>query len=155
MLPNLPLAGAAAGVLLFGIALLIPAVRALPTRALVGIHLVRAGGAGLVVLARKGLLPAEIAERFGIGEIAVAILGAGVLWLLTMPLDRKPRSVVAWSAFGLINIGWFALAWMREAPLAAEAWRMATFPVVLYPALVLPLAVGSHLELLRRGLSRS
>lgn len=154
MLPYIPLLGAAAGVLLFGIALAVPAARSLSTSALVAIHLVRAAGAGLVVLARKALLPGEIAGKFGIGEIAVAILGAAVLWLLTMPLERKPRSVVAWSAFGLINIGWFALAWMREAPLGAEAWRMGSFPVVLYPAVVIPLAVASHLELIRRGSTR-
>jgi hypothetical protein len=154
MLPYLPLLGAGAGVALFGVALAIPAVRSLPTGALVGVHLLRAAGAGLVVLARKGLLPREIAEKFGIGEIAVAILGAGVLWLLTMPLDRKPRSVVAWSLFGMINIAWFTLAWMREAPLTAEAWRMGALPVVLYPAVVVPLAVASHLELLRRGMEK-
>lgn len=155
MIPYLPLFGAGAGALLFGIALTIPALRSVPTSGLVAVHLLRAAGAGLVVLGRKGLLPAEIAEKFGIGEIAVAILGAGVLWLLTMPLDRKPRSVVAWSVFGLINIGWFALGWMREAALAAEASGMGAFPVVLYPAVVVPLAVASHLELLRRGLTRS
>ncbi len=154
MLPYLPLTGAAAGALLFGLGLVPPfrrAMRALPSSALVGLHLLRAGGAALIVLARKSLLPAEIAARFGAGEVAVALLGAGVLWLLTMPLDRKPRSIVAWTVFGLINIAWFVLAWIREAPASADAWRLGAFPLVLYPALVLPLAVASSLELLRRA----
>jgi hypothetical protein len=159
MLPYLPLAGAAAGVLLFGLAVALApfrrAARSLPPGALVGFHLVRAGGAAFVVLGRKSLLPPQIAERFGIGEVAVAILGAGVLWLLTMPLDRTPRSVVAWSAFGLINIAWFSFEWVGVALTSPDAHRLAAFPWVLYPAVVIPFAVSSHLELLRRSLRRS
>lgn len=159
MLPYLPLAGAAAGVLLFGLASAIAplrrAVGALPTSALVGLHLVRGGGAAFVVLARKALLPPQIAQRFGAGEVAVALFGAAVLWLLTMPLDRKPRSVIAWSVFGLINIAWFSFEWIEVAGVAPDARRLASLPWALYPAVVFPLVVASHLELLRRSFRRN
>lgn len=159
MLPFLPLLGALAGVLLFGLARVLPPSRrlaeSLSTRALVVVHLVRGAGAAFIVLARKSLLPPEVAERFGIGEVAVAVLAAGVLWLLTMPLGRKPRTIVAWSAFGLINVAWFSHAWIGEAAVSTAAARIAALPLVLYPAAIIPLAVASHLELLRRALGRS
>lgn len=152
----LPLLGAGAGVLLFALIRAIPPLRrradAMTPSALVAVHLSRAGGAAFIVLARKSLLPTEIAERFGIGEVAVAILGAAVLWLLSMPLGRKPRSVVAWSVFGLLNLIWFSVAWIEEGRISGDAWRLAAFPWVLYPSLVLPLSVASHLELLRRAI---
>jgi hypothetical protein len=41
---------------------------------------------------------------------------------------------------------------MREAPASADAWRLAAFPLGAYFWIVVPVAVATHLELLRRAI---
>lgn len=153
LLPPRP-AGAAVAALALGLFLLsrvVPAVgkavAAVPTSGFVAAHVARFAAVSFLIL-NDGAFEAEFSTRFAVGEIAAAITAAGVLWLLSMPLERSPRSLVLWSLFGIVNAGWGLFLWS-----AADALLPRSGLTVGYFGFLVPLALATHLELLRRSLS--
>lgn len=128
-------------------------VDAIDSRVLVGFHFLRAAGVAFLILGRKGLIFGG-AIQFGFGELAVALTAIGVIWLLSVPLGRSPRSLVAWSLFGIVNLGF--LLWHLEPGFGVRPGTDApsTLPLTIYLWTIVPLAAATQLELLRRGLSR-
>ena len=141
-------------VVLFSFARLSPALRrkvdAIDSRILIGFHFLRAAGLAFVILGRKGLI-SPFASRFGFGEIAIAVTAIGVMWLLSVPLDRRPRSLVAWSLFGIVNIGYLLLHLEPRFGALPTTSGTSILPLSIYLWAIVPLAAASQLEILRRG----
>jgi hypothetical protein len=139
---------------LFALLRLAPPLRrrvdAIDSRILIGFHFLRAAGLAFVILGRKGLI-SSFASRFGFGEIAIAVTAIGVMWLLSVPLDRKPRSLVAWSLFGIINIGYLLLHLEPRFGALPTTPATSILPLTIYLWAIVPLAAASQLEILRRS----
>ncbi|MFN2443166.1 MAG: hypothetical protein ABR517_10835 [Thermoanaerobaculia bacterium] len=142
---------------IFALVRLIPVLRrradAVDARILIGFHFLRAAGLAFVILGRKGLI-SPFASRFGFGEIAIAVTAIGVMWLLSVPLDRQPRSLVAWSLFGIVNIGYLLLHLEPRFGAVPETPDSSILPLTIYLWVIVPLAAASQLEILRRSFAR-
>ena len=131
-------------------------VRAVPPRALVGLHLVRFVGAWFIVLYRRGELPFAFAVPGGWGDIAAAAGAAGLL-IGTFPARTRGRRAAlhAWNALGLLDILFVVTTAARL--FFAEAGQLAPLtrlPLSLLPTFFVPLIVLSHLRIfgwLREG----
>jgi hypothetical protein len=114
-------------------------------RLLVGFHVSRFVGIAFLIYARRGLMPEKIAEPAGWGDIAVAITALLVIGVLSMPLPRKPRSLIAWNLFGMIDIlmviiSGFSYALHDPSALAP----MRSLPMSLLPTFLVPLIIATH-----------
>jgi hypothetical protein len=82
-------------------------IRAVPANWMVAIHTIRVGGYLFLALADMKLLPAEFAVPAGYGDMAVALLAFGIVYLLVRGKTYTRPLMIAWNLFGLLD---FAVA---------------------------------------------
>jgi hypothetical protein len=127
-------------------------VSTIPMRGLVAFHIVRlCAGAAFLSYYRAGELPAAFAIPSGWGDIAVAVLAAGLV--LTVSPDTLPgrRFYAAWNAFGIADIAFviFNAARMGMADPAGLS-ALLRLPLSLLPTFIVPLIIVSHVVLALR-----
>ena len=148
--PVIVLALVAAGLLAWGLSPKIrELVRAVPPRALVGLHLVRFVGAWFIVLYRRGELPFAFAVPGGWGDIAAAAGAAGLLLGAFPARTRGRRAAIGfWNALGLLDILFVvstaARLFFADADQLAPLTRL---PLSLLPTFFVPLIILSHLRI--------
>jgi hypothetical protein len=156
-LPQVLIAVLVAGLLLVG---LVPAgarrwLRSIPLARLVAIHLTRFVGVYFLVLYGAGRLPYEFAVPGGIGDVVAA---CGALYLLARAAagDAPRALLVAWNAFGLLDI-LFVVATAGRMALARPGSMTELFglPLALLPTFVVPLIIFSHVVIFWRVLGRA
>ena len=99
--------GLLAGILLLLSPFFRQIIRAAPATWLVGIHAIRFAGFNFLALMDMNLLPAGFALPAGYGDMLVALLALGVVYLLA---KRKPYAralAIGWNGLGLLD---FAVA---------------------------------------------
>ena len=125
------------------------AVDALDLRVLILFHTVRAPiGAAFLVLMTRGMLAPTFAMRGGIGDLV-----AGLLALVAAGFVARRRLVLAWNAYGLLDIAVTVataqkLALIDHDPLMLGAFEI--WPFGLLPFFVVPLVVLTHLAIFVR-----
>lgn len=125
------------------------AVDALPTRALILLHVVRAPiGAAFVVMFSRGLLHSSFGLRGGVGDLVagLAALAVSFAW------ERK-RLVLAWNVYAFLDIVATVataqkLALVDHDPITLSSFGFAPFGML--PFFVVPLVVLSHLAIFAR-----
>jgi hypothetical protein len=124
-------------------------VRAVPLSALVGLHLIRFVGAWFIVLYRRGELPFAFAVPGGWGDILTASAATAIL-LGAIPAETRARrrAVLAWNAFGLLDILFVvttaARLYLADPDQLAPLTRL---PLSLLPTYLVPLIILSHLRI--------
>jgi small-conductance mechanosensitive channel len=78
-------------------------VRATPPALFVGVHLIRLVGFAFLALMDMGLLPAQFALGAGYGDIAVAVLALGVIYLLLRQHPSARPLAIGWNVLGLLD----------------------------------------------------
>lgn len=120
-------------------------------RVLVALHVTRFVGIAFLIYARRGLLPEELARSAAFGDIAVAITALLVLGMLSVPMPRQPRSLIAWNLFGLVDIVMVLWRGMQAASADPESMRQMTLlPLSLLPTFLVPLIIATHVILFVR-----
>jgi hypothetical protein len=109
-------AGPLALLLLFGLplgltatlALFVPAVRAsllaVPMRLLIGVNVLRTGGALFLFLAAAGRLAGPFPYSAGWGDIITGVLAVPVAMLAARGVGAHARAIWAWNAFGTLDL---------------------------------------------------
>jgi hypothetical protein len=131
----------------------IPAIRqslpVLDLRWLLSVHLTRFVGIYFLILANRGDLPHGFAQAAGIGDIAIAIGAAALLFTLrrdgVLQRPYQKRLLAGWNTFGLLDIVFVVFSalrfglkdWLSMAPLRE-------LPLSLLPTFVVPLIIVSH-----------
>ncbi len=82
-------------------------IRAVPTTWMSAIHAIRIGGYLFLALADMKLLPAEFAVPAGYGDMVVALLALGIVYLLVRGKTYTRPLMIAWNLLGLLD---FAVA---------------------------------------------
>lgn len=126
-------------------------VAALDLRALVLVHGVRLVGIYFLVQYQEGVLPRAFAIPAGISEVVIGVMALPVA---LAPLDEPARLRAAriWGVVGFINLLFvvFTIARLNvTAPLHLRA--LATLPLSLYPAFLLPVLLTSGVLVLHRA----
>jgi hypothetical protein len=117
-------------------------------RILASIHLVRFVGAYFLILHAQGRLPYAFAVPGGWGDIVIAGLAAGLLWI-------SPRSATgryAWLAWNMVGLAEILFVVATAARLGlADPLSMAPLthlPLGLLPTFVVPIIITTHVILL-------
>ncbi|HUO52106.1 MAG TPA: hypothetical protein VMT93_06290 [Gemmatimonadaceae bacterium] len=119
-------------------------------RQLIFFHVTRFVGIAFLVLYGRGELPAAFALPAGWGDIAVATAALGLV-LLVPDLIAHRALLVAWNVLGFADILYAVGSGSRAA--LADPMSMAPllhFPLALVPFFLVPLVIGSHLQLFFR-----
>ncbi len=164
--PALPIAFLVVGVLAGMVPLLIsPAfrqsVRTIPPTWFVGIHAIRVGGFTFLALLDMKLLPAAFALPAGYGDMTVALLALGVVYLMAVRNPAARVLAMGWNVLGLLN---FAIAVatgvLSFVPFSAQLAASGSSPlylnyVLIRPAFGVPLYALLHLySLFQMGSTR-
>jgi hypothetical protein len=116
-------------------------------RPVVAFHLIRFVGVCFLWFSRRGRLPAAFAVPAAVGDVAVALLAAGLL-LAGAAVSRHPRLLWSWNVLGLADILMVVVSAARigiQNPASmAEVLRL---PLSLLPTFLVPLIIASHLLL--------
>ncbi|HWA11393.1 MAG TPA: hypothetical protein VG838_18280 [Opitutaceae bacterium] len=126
----------------------------LGVRPVLAFHVTRFVGIYFLWLHAQGRLPAEFAERAGIGDIAAA---AGALVLLFWPEGPGfRRALLVWNIAGaadlLLAVG--TAGWLNVTRPGSMA-ELAALPLTLVPLWIVPILLGTHVHLLRAGRASS
>jgi hypothetical protein len=127
-------------------------VDAIPTRTLVGVHIVRYIGFVFLALTAAGRLSPAFGSRAGWGDIVVATL-ALVLVLIGAAAGSAPRwALLTWNTLGMLDllaaVGTAALVIARgDAPGMEPLLRL---PLIGVPLVAVPLLLATHVALFRR-----
>lgn len=134
----------------------------LSQRWLVGLQLWRVIGAVFLVEMAGGKLPAIFALPAGVGDVAVALLAAAVLWRWRAAAQLPDRAVVAVIALGVADFasafffGFISSAGAQQLFFPEVANRTLWFPTGIIPLFLVPYAIAFHtlswLQLRRRRL---
>jgi hypothetical protein len=120
-------------------------VDGLPLRALIAIHLTRFVGFYFLYLYGDARLPYDFAVVGGIGDVAIAV-GAAVL--IFMPGNGRGwrRAVLVWNALGLIDI-LYVVSTAARSGLAdpGSMIELTRLPLSLLPTFIVPLIIASHI----------
>lgn len=164
LLAHLP-APATPGILIALTALLlvacfgITAVRAwldgLDVRALVLPHVTRFVGFYFLILCRRGELPYEFAVPGGWGDIVVASLAVGVVFL---PLREELRHHVCfiWNTIGLVDLLFVVVTAARIG--FSHPWQLGALqvlPLSVLPTFLVPLLIATHVLIYVRLMRKS
>lgn len=151
------LLGLAAGIVLLMISRVFrEAVRAIPTNWLIGLHILRFGfgSLGFLVLLDMKLLPPQFALPAGYGDVTVALLASGLIYLIARRKTYPRHLVIGWNILGLLD---FVIALIvggiSLGPFAAQIVASGNSPVYLnyvfiIPTYVVPLYTLLHIYLL-------
>ncbi len=71
---------------------------------LIGLNLIRVGGALFVLLAFAGRLSGPFPYSAGLGDFLTGALAVPVAWLATQPPSNQNRLIAAWNAFGALDL---------------------------------------------------
>ncbi len=123
-------------------------------RDLILLHSFRVVGLVFIVLYFYGHLPAFFAWPAGVGDLVTALLAFGIGTRLYQGHPVSHHTIWWWNTFGLgdfvvaVSAGVLARSgvWPGEATSAA----LATFPLVLIPAFVVPLYIITHIMIYQR-----
>ena len=134
----------------------VPALRAwrrtVALRSLVLLHVTRFVGFYFLALSSRGVLPRAFATPAAIGDIAIAA-GAVVLLASWSIPDTAPRRriLLLWNALGLADILFVVgtAAWLTYTAPASMA-AFGRLPLVLLPAVLVPLVIASHVVIFAR-----
>ncbi len=122
---------------------------AVPLRGFLALNVLRVVGATFLVFAGQGRLPMVFAERAGWGDIATAVLAAGLLFWPSGSGFR--RAVFAWNLFGafdlFVAVGTAAALTLRNDSSMAE---MVKLPLALIPLWGVPMYLAIHATVFRR-----
>jgi hypothetical protein len=124
---------------------------ALDLRTLVLVHVVRLVGIYFLFLYQDGELPRAFAIPAGVSEIVIGVMALPVA-LAPLEESARLRAVRIWGVVGFINLLFvvFTLARLNlTAPLHLRA--LATLPLNLYPAFLLPFLLTSAVLVLHRA----
>lgn len=125
-------------------------IDSLDLRTLVLLHVIRFVGIYFLVLGERGVLPQRIALPAGVGDIAVALLSL-VVALYPFSESTRRRAAYYWNIFGLVDILLVLSTGVRIALSGSrELAAFAELPLSLFPTLLVPLIVASHLAIFRR-----
>jgi hypothetical protein len=71
--------------------------------------------------------------------------------MLSVPMPRQPRSLIAWNLFGLVDIVMVLWRGMQAASADPESMRQMTLlPLSLLPTFLVPLIIATHVILFVR-----
>jgi hypothetical protein len=122
----------------------------LSQRWLIGLQLWRVIGALFLVEMARGQLPAIFALPAGIGDIAVALLAAVVLWRGRGKSELPAGAVIAVLALGIADFvsafffGFFSSAGPQQLFFPEVPNRALLFPTGLIPLFLVPYAIAFH-----------
>lgn len=122
----------------------------LSQRWLVGLQLWRVIGAVFLLEMAGGRLPAIFALPAGVGDIAVALLAAAVLWRWRSAPRLPDRAVRAVLALGIADFasafffGFFSSAGPQQLFFPEVANRTLWFPTGIIPLFLVPYAIAFH-----------
>lgn len=122
----------------------------LSQRWLIGLQLWRVIGALFLVEMARGQLPAVFALPAGIGDIAVALLAAVVLWRGRGKSELSAGAVIAVLALGIADFvsafffGFFSSAGPQQLFFPEVPNRALLFPTGLVPLFLVPYAIAFH-----------
>ena len=122
----------------------------LSQRWLIGLQLWRVIGALFLVEMSRGQLPGVFALPAGIGDIAVALLAAGVLWRGRGQSVLPAGAVIAVLALGIADFisafffGFFSSAGPQQLFFPEVPNRTLLFPTGLIPLFLVPYAIAFH-----------
>ncbi len=128
-----------------------PALRtwtdALDLRWIVALHFSRFVGIYFLVLYQRGELPYAFAVPGGIGDIVVAALALGVVFVPFAPATRL-RAMSIWNIVGLVDILLVVLTAGRLGATDPASMRALTYlPLSLLPTFLVPLIIATHFVL--------
>jgi hypothetical protein len=110
---------------------------------LIGLHVTRFVGVYFLILASRGELPSGFARPAGIGDIAVAALA--LLLIAAATLRGLRTLVLAWNAFGLLDILFVISSALRFGLRDVESMlALRVLPLSLLPTFFVPLIIVSH-----------
>lgn len=122
----------------------------LSQRWLVGLQLWRVIGAVFLVEMAGGKLPAIFALPAGLGDVAVALLAAAVLWRWRAAPRLPDRAVLAVLALGIADFasafffGFFSSAGPQQLFFPELPNRTLWFPTGIIPLFLVPYAIAFH-----------
>jgi len=122
----------------------------LSQRWLVGLQLWRVIGAVFLLEMAGGQLPAIFALPAGIGDVAVALLAAALLWRWRTAPQLPDRAVLAVLALGIADFasafffGFFSSAGPQQLFFPEVANRTLWFPTGIIPLFLVPYAIAFH-----------
>jgi hypothetical protein len=130
-------------------------IDALDVRALVLPHVTRFVGFYFLILYHRGELPYAFAVPGGWGDIIVASLAVGVVFL---PLREELRQHVCfiWNTIGLIDILFVVFTATRIG--FSHPWQLGALrvlPLSVLPTFLVPLIIVTHVLIYRRLLRKS
>ncbi len=123
-------------------------------------HVWRFVGAGFVVGAIAGVLPAEFGYPEGLGDVIAAVFCLPLAFAMRRQdlSSRLRRAFIAWNIFGLLDLLSAITLGVLYSPssfgvlrTAASTQIMVTFPVSLIPTFFVPLFILLHLLALKRS----
>jgi hypothetical protein len=119
-------------------------IDALDVRALVLPHVTRFVGIYFLLLYQRGVLPYEFAVPGGWGDIIVASLAVGVVFL---PLGEKLRhhACFIWNTIGLVDILFVVVTAARIG--LTRPWQLGALrvlPLSVLPTFLVPLIITTH-----------
>jgi hypothetical protein len=114
-------------------------IRAVPATWLVGIHAIRLAGFNFLALMDMKLLPAEFALPAGYGDMTVALLALGLVYLL---VKRKPYAralAIGWNGLGLLDfVVALTTGFMIVGPFTAQVAASGVSPLYLNYVAIVP-----------------
>ena len=139
----------------FGIAAVRTWILALDLRALVLLHVTRFVGFYFLFLYQRGALPYAFAVPAGWGDIIVASLAVGVVFL---PLGEKLRHHVCfiWNTIGLVDILFVVVTAARIG--FSHPWQLRALqvlPLSVLPTFLVPLIIATHVLIYVRLMRKS
>lgn len=139
----------------FGITAVRAWIDALDVRALVLPHVTRFVGFYFLILYRRGELPYAFAVPGGWGDIIVASLAVGVVFL---PLREELRHHVCfiWNTIGLVDILFVVVTAARIG--FSHPWQLGALqvlPLSVLPTFLVPLLIATHVLIYVRLMRKS
>ena len=136
-------------------------VSAIPLHWLVAAQVYRVGGGIFLVLWADGRLPWQFALPAGIGDVTTGCLAVVVAALLAQKSPRALKAAYSWCLFGIADLvvavmmgGMTSPGRVHVLALDAPNLLISSYPLVMVPTFVVPLALMLHglvLLRLRRG----
>jgi hypothetical protein len=125
-----------------------PAIRAwvktIDLRVLVLLHVSRLIGFVFLVLYQRGQLPYALAAPGGWGEIVVAVLALGLVFL-PLRASLRRRACIIWNTFGLVEILLLVATAVRLG--FTQPWQLLAvrlLPCSMLPTFLVPLIIATH-----------
>lgn len=133
------------------------AVQAVPQGWIVGVQVYRVLGLIFLLLYAKGALPGEFAWPAGVGDVMVGLLAPAVAMAYSHRRGNARQWLHAWNLFGIADLmvavtTGFLTSPSRFQMFAFEAPNrlITSFPLVMIPVFLVPLAILLHLASLAK-----